>query len=215
MTNEESRPLRVIIADDHALMRSGIRHALELSADMEVTAEVGDGLALLQRLEEELPDVVLLDLHMPKLDGLLCLERISARWPELPVLVLTIEEDRAVAGQALERGAAGYIIKAINPHDLAAMVRQAAQGNVLFGTGGLSPTARSVESPLDDLTDREREILGYLCTGLTNKDIARELFLTPKTVKYHLTHIFSKLGVSNRTEAATFAFKHGLSPDRS
>jgi DNA-binding NarL/FixJ family response regulator len=227
---DEADPLTVVVADDHALMREGILRALDPVEDIRVIDEVADGVATLASLERERPDVCLLDLRMPRMDGFTCLEHIQERWPELPVLILTMEDDPAIAREALDRGAAGYVNKAVRPADLASMVRTAARGRVLFASAspartapGATPAAGTASpsvsaplaepagiSPLTELSPREREILALICQGKTNKEIASVLFITPKTVKYHLTHVFAKLGVANRTEACSVGLRHAL-----
>jgi DNA-binding NarL/FixJ family response regulator len=214
---DEPCSLQVVVADDHALMRAGILHALGQADDIRVIAEASDGMGALAAIERQRPDVCLLDLHMPRMDGLSCLEQIRERWSGLPVLILTVEDDPAVAREALERGAAGYVSKAVRPEDLASVVRTAARGHVLLATpraardhppSGVAPAAH--QAPLVHLSAREREILSLVCRGMSNKQIASSLFVATKTVKYHLTNIFAKLGASNRTEACAIGLKHGL-----
>ena len=213
--------IRVAVVDDHELVRSGISHALSMSPDILVVGEAGDGLAALDLLQKASVDVLLLDLHMPRMDGFACLDAVAARWPSLPVIVLTVEEDPDVGMDVIRRGAAAYVPKFVRPSDLASLIRQVASGSVLMGGNRLVGALAGVEQPAaaskpaHGLTDRELEVLNLVAQGKTNSDIARELFITTKTVKYHLSGVFSKLGVRNRTEAATFALSHGLvSPQR-
>lgn len=203
----DSSPISVLIADDHELIRSGIRRALEAGGALKVVAEAATGVEVLEFLATGLVDVVLLDVRMPVLDGLRCLDEIAQRYPSLPVLMLSVDEDPRTAKDALARGAAGYVKKTIHPEDLAATVRALAEGTVV--TRG-DPIDRPAHVNPHGLTDRELEVLVLVAKGAGNRDIARELFVTVKTVKYHLTNIFAKLGVSNRTEAAAFAIHHGL-----
>lgn len=199
-------PIAVLVADDHELVRSGIRHALERNGALEVVAEAATGVEVLDILARRPVDVVLLDVRMPVLDGLRCLDIIVQRYPTLPVLMLSVDEDPHTARDALSRGASGYVKKTIPPDDLAATVKALAEGTVVTRSGdggGRTPD-------LHGLTERELDVLRLLAEGADNKAIAGKLFVTVKTVKYHLTNIFAKLGVSNRTEAAAFAIHHGI-----
>ncbi len=210
-------PIRVAIVDDHELVRSGIRNALTLSPDITVCGEAGDGLAALDLLAHTEVDVLLLDLHMPRMDGFACLEAVRARWPQVRVIVLTVDEDPEVVATVVRQGAAAYVPKFVRPGDLAAVVRQVIGGSVIVG--GVVPLATSpapgeeaasaLRSP-HGLSLRELAVLEKVAQGKSNAEIARELFITVKTVKYHLTGIFSKLGVHNRTEAAALALNEGL-----
>ena len=211
------------MVDDHELVRSGICNALSMSPEIRVVGEAGDGLAALALLESLEVDVLLLDLHMPRMDGFACLDAVTIRWPELPVVILTVEEDSDVALEVMRRGAAAYVPKYVRPGDLATLVRQVAGGAVLIGgnrlagaLGGMSqPGSEVVEpKPTHGLTQRELEVLNLVAQGMSNADIARRLFITTKTVKYHLTTIFGKLGVRNRTEAAASAIGMGLTSRR-
>ncbi len=208
--------IRVAVVDDHELVRSRICHALSLSPDIAVVGEAGDGLAALDLPQSASVDVLLLDLHMPRMDGFACLDAVATRWPTLPVIVLTVEEDPNVGMDVIRRGAAAYVPKFVRPSDLAFLVRQVASGSILMGGNRLVGALAGVEQaaaaskPAHGLTERELEVLDLVAQGKTNSDIARELFITTKTVQYHLSGVFSKLGVRNRTEAATFALSHGL-----
>lgn len=211
-----SEPIRVVIADDHELVRSGIRSALGLSSGIEVVGEAGDGLGALELLERYAVDVLLLDLHMPRMDGFSCLEAVRARWPAVRVVVLTVDEDPEIVTSVLRGGAAAYVPKFVRPGDLAALVRQVMSGAVVLGgphLAGGSPQAEEAKPEKQGsfgLTPRELEVLALVTQGKSNAEIARQLFVTTKTVKYHLTGIFAKLGVRNRTEAAAFALSHGV-----
>jgi two-component system, NarL family, response regulator LiaR len=212
--------IRVAVVDDHELVRSGICHALGMSPEIRVVGEAGDGLAALALLESHEVDVLLLDLHMPRMDGFACLDAVISRWPDLPVVILTVEEDQDIALDVMRRGAAAYVPKYVRPGDLAALVRQVAGGAVLMGgsrlagafggIGRMATEAAQERKPAHGLTQRELEVLRLVAQGMSNADIARALFITTKTVKYHLTTIFGKLGVRNRTEAAASAIALGL-----
>jgi len=216
--------IRVAVVDDHELVRSGISHALRMSPEVEVVGEAGDGVEALALLEAHEVDVLLLDLHMPRMDGFACLEAVRGKWPDLPVIILTVEEDQDIALDVLRRGAAAYVPKYVRPGDLAALVRQVAGGAVLIGGNRLTSALGSAAQPgveaseaakaAHGLTQRELEVLNLVAQGMSNADIAKTLFITTKTVKYHLTTIFSKLGVRNRTEAAASAIAMGLAMPR-
>ena len=226
MTESEPRasgPIRVAVVDDHELVRSGICNALSMSPEITVVGEAGDGLAALALLESRDVDVLLLDLHMPRMDGFACLDAVNDRWPDLPVIILTVEEDHDIAIDVMRRGAAAYVPKYVRPADLGTLVRQVAGGAVLIGgiklTGALGAADRlgavvEQRKPAHGLTQRELEVLNLVAQGMSNADIARALFITTKTVKYHLTTIFGKLGVHNRTEAAASAIAMGLTTRR-
>jgi len=215
--------IRVAVVDDHELVRSGICNALGMSPEIRVVGEAGDGLAALALLESREVDVLLLDLHMPRMDGFACLDAVITRWPSMPVIILTVEEDNEVALDVMRRGAAAYVPKYVRPGDLAALVRQVAGGAVLMGGNRLASALGAIGRPgagLEErrlahgLTQRELEVLNLVAQGMSNADIARMLFITTKTVKYHLTAIFMKLGVHNRTEAAASAIAMGLTSPR-
>jgi DNA-binding NarL/FixJ family response regulator len=155
------------------------------------------------------PDVVLIDLRLPEIDGLTCLERISAKHPTVRVLLFSGVDDRAQIAVALERGACAYLVKSIHPGDLAAVIRQAVAGS-FFCAAGLDKVAARSGAHDAGLSGREAEILCSVARGLSNRAIAKELWLSDQTVKFHLHNIYRKLNVANRTEAAKYAFDHGL-----
>jgi DNA-binding NarL/FixJ family response regulator len=209
--------IRVLVADDHELVRSGIRQALGLATDIQVVAEAANGRDALDSLETHEVDLCLLDVRMPCLDGMSCLREIVARWPWLRVVMLSVDDSRETALEALRMGAAGYVLKSVRPADLASAIRQVAEGTVFMG----GPALAAVFDERDDadqqttdhsLTERELETLRLVAQGKSNAEIARTLYITPKTVKFHLTHIFAKLGVANRTEAAAYALNNRLAP---
>lgn len=210
--------MRVAIADDHRLMLDGIKRALETAPDIEVVGEAMSGdemLALLPTIE---PDVVILDLRMPNGDGLDTLSRIRQDHPGMKVIILSMFEDSEHIDQALQRGADGYVVKSINPLDLPSTIRQVVEGTVhLRGVatsatpaqeGDVHPAPKT--SGVDVLTERELSILRLVAEGLSNLDIANRLFVTEQTVKFHLSNIYRKLGVANRTEATRYAYRAGL-----
>src|SRR5712691_7783895 len=200
--------MRVLIADDHKLIVDGIKRALEESPDFEVVGEASSGSQVLPLVGRTKPDLVLLDLRMPGADGLTCLAQIRKRHPEVKVVVLSVSTDENVIQTVLKRGASAYIVKSINPIDLPSALRQAVEGTV-FSAIGL-PEVGDSAAKAAGLTERETAILSALARGLSNEAIGKELWVAEQTVKFHLTNIYRKLGVSNRTEAARLAYQNGL-----
>jgi DNA-binding NarL/FixJ family response regulator len=201
--------VRVLIADDHPLIIKGVREALEGERDIDVVGEASTGAQVLPLVERASPDVVLLDLRFPDGDGFTILDQILEAHPQVKVAMLSVVNDPAKISEALERGACAYIVKSIDASDLAAALRQAMSGTFYcIGDLRVEDSARAkVESAL---SGREVEVLQGVARGLSNRAIARELWLSDQTVKFHLHNVYRKLGVSNRTEAAKYAFDHGL-----
>jgi DNA-binding NarL/FixJ family response regulator len=211
--------IRVLIADDHEVVREGLRSFLELQDGIEIAGEAGDGEAAVAAVEELAPDVVLMDLVMPGLDGVGAMQELRRRELRARVIVLTSFSDDDRLLPAIRAGAAGYLLKNVAPAELARAVRAAHAGEALLDP---SVAARLVEevstSPTErrgeDLTAREREILALIARGYANKRIAFELGVSEKTVKNHVSHVLSKLGVADRTAAAVYAVRSGLVDDR-
>ena len=201
--------LKVCIADDHVLILNAVRAALLQAGDIEVVGAAHCGKDVLELVERHLPDLVLLDHRMPDIDGLVCLRTIKQRWPQVQVVMLSASEDPKQIKEALEAGASAYIGKRINPVDLASALRQVVAGVVYQRSSGVGEQAASVV-PSDELTKRELTMLEAVARGLSTKAISRELWISEKTVKFHLTNIYRKLGVHNRTGAMRYAFEHGL-----
>jgi DNA-binding NarL/FixJ family response regulator len=202
--------MRVAIADDHRLMLDGIKRALETAPDIEVVGEAMSGEEILALVPKVQPDVVILDLRMPNGDGLTTLARMRRDHPKVKVIILSMFEDSEHIDQALQHGADGYVVKSINPLDLPSTIRQVVEGTVhMPGRGGEPVPAAAAQTP-GGLTDRELSILRLVAEGLSNLEIANRLFVTEQTVKFHLSNIYRKLGVSNRTEATRFAYRNGL-----
>jgi len=200
--------MRVLVADDHKLILEGIKRALEESEDFEVVGECSSGSQVLPMVGRTNPDLVLLDLRMPGADGLTCLSQIRKRYPDIKVVVLSVSTDENLIQTILKRGASAYIVKSINPIDLPSALRQAVEGTV-YSAIGLPESSDSAAKAVG-LTDRETAILSALARGLSNEAIGKELWVAEQTVKFHLTNIYRKLGVSNRTEAARLAYQNGL-----
>jgi NarL family two-component system response regulator LiaR len=206
--------IRVLIVDDHAVVREGLRTFLDLQNGIEVVGEAGDGEQAIGEAERLRPDVVLIDLVMPKLDGVQAMRELRERVPGARVIVLTsfLEDERLLP--AMRAGAAGYLLKNVQPQELARAVRAAAVGEALIDP---AVAARLVEALGDgrderaeELTPREREVLGLIARGFANKRIAFELGIAEKTVKTHVSNVLAKLGVADRTQAALYAARHHL-----
>jgi DNA-binding NarL/FixJ family response regulator len=209
-----SDPIRVLIADDHAVLREGLRSFLELQDGIEIVGDAADGAQAVELAEQLRPAVVLMDLVMPKLDGVEAMRELRERVPETRVIILTsyIDDERLLP--AIRAGAAGYLLKNAEPKELARAIRAAHAGEAL-----IDPTvaARLVERLAEDrgddgyenLTAREREVLDLIARGFSNKRIAQELGIAEKTVKTHVGNLLGKLGVADRTQAAVYATRHG------
>jgi DNA-binding NarL/FixJ family response regulator len=201
--------VRVLIADDHRLMVEGTKQALERAGGFEVVGEAVNGVQVLPLIRRLKPQLVLLDLRMPQMDGLECLSKIRKEHPDIKVAILSVSQEPDTIQSALRRGASAYIVKSIDPEDLAAALRQAIDGNV-FTTAGVTEEPGQRAARDAGLTERELTIVRAVARGLSNEAIAKELWVAEQTVKFHLTNIYRKLGVSNRTEAARYAFERGL-----
>ena len=200
--------IRVLIADDHPLTLQGIRRVLDDAEGIEVVGEAHYGSQVLPLIGRTNPDVVMLDIRMPQLDGLGCLERIRKRHPKVKVVMLSAYTDEAHITAALQRGASAYIAKTVNPLDLASALRQAFDGTVY--TTFVAAEDDAVAGTELGLTDREIAMLRAVARGLSNRAIGREYWVTEQTVKFHLGNIYRKLGVRNRTEATRYAYENGL-----
>jgi DNA-binding NarL/FixJ family response regulator len=206
-------PLRVCIADDHRLMIDAVRDALRSADDIEVVGMTQSGSEVMSLVDQHMPDVVLLDGRMPDLDGLSCLKLIKDAHPDIKVIMLSASEDPRQISQAFSLGASAYVGKRINPADLASAIRQVVDGAVYHSAalpGETVAPAENADGVVQELTDRERTMLDAISRGLSTKAISRELWISEKTVKFHLTNIYRKLGVHNRTGAVRYAYDHGL-----
>jgi DNA-binding NarL/FixJ family response regulator len=201
--------MKILIADDHPLILAGVRQVLEAAGGFEVVAEARSGSEVLPLIGRTSPDVVLMDMRMPGVDGLGCLDRIRARYPRAKVVVLSVSTDPQQIEAAFKHGACGYVIKSIDSTDLASAIRQAVDGTAYHALGLPALNEESVGRAAG-LTEREVTIMKAVARGLSNQAIGRELWVTEQTVKFHLTNIYRKLGVANRTEAARWAFAQGL-----
>jgi DNA-binding NarL/FixJ family response regulator len=190
-------------------MLDGVRRALEADGGFEIVGETQDGADVVAMVAKTKPDLVLLDVRLPHVDGLACLDEIHVKFPEIKVVMLSASTSPELISAALRRGASAYLAKSVNPTDLPSTLRQAIEGNV-FSTSATMGQTETDSAKAAGLTERERSILEALAKGKSNDEIAKELWVTQQTVKFHLTNIYRKLGVKNRTEATRLAYQRGL-----
>jgi DNA-binding NarL/FixJ family response regulator len=215
----DTQPIRVLLVDDHAVVRRGLHGFLELLDDITIVGEADNGQKAVEVARSVHPDVVLMDLLMPELDGIAATATIKAEMPDIEVVALTsfVEEARVTA--ALEAGASGFILKDAEADDVADAIRAAYRGEVHLDPAVAGLLARRVRerasaaAPEEPLTEREREVLGLVARGLSNKAIADRLAITERTARTHVSNILGKLGLASRTQAALFAVEHHLVPD--
>jgi two-component system, NarL family, response regulator LiaR len=210
--------IRVLIVDDHSVVREGLRAFLELQDGLEIVGEAGDGEEAVERALELSPDVILMDLVMPRLDGVGAMRSLRELAPDARVIVLTsfLDDERLLP--AIQAGAAGYLLKDVEPAELARAVRAAHAGDAILDPTVAARVVRAIADgatpavPLapERLTKREHEVLTLIARGYSNKRIAFELGISEKTVKAHVGHLLAKLGVADRTQAALLAVRHGL-----
>jgi two-component system, NarL family, response regulator LiaR len=215
-----AEPIRVLVVDDHFVVREGLRAFLELQDGIEVAGEAGDGEAAIREAQRLRPDVILMDLAMPGLDGVGAMQALRRVLPEGRVVVLTSFPDDDRLLPAIRAGAAGYLLKDGRPQELVRAIRAAHAGEALLDPAVAARLVASIaqapgEAPPERLTPREREVLALIARGYSNKRIARELAVSEKTVKTHVGHVLAKLGVSDRTQAALHAVGAGLLGRRS
>jgi DNA-binding NarL/FixJ family response regulator len=203
------RRIRVLVVDDHGLMVEAVRLALEREGDIEIVGDARTGRDVLPEVARRQPDIVLLDIRLPDIDGLAVLERLRARRPDVKVVMLSAIGDPAVTRRALELGASAYLDKHVDPATLASSLRRIMAGSLPASAGSSNNNAGSASRGFA-LTRRERQVLAHVAKGRSNSEVAGELWLSEQTVKYHLTNIYRKLGVKGRTGAVRYAFEHGL-----
>ena len=210
------KKIRILLADDHAVLRAGIRALLEAQPDLEVIGEAGDGQTAVQRAREFQPDVVVMDIGMPGLDGLAATRQILASNPKIRILFLTQHENKEYILPALKLGAAGYVLKRAEGDELITAIRTVYAGGTFLDPAIASALVSEVNrdektaDPFDSLSEREREVLVLLAQGKTYQQIAEILFISPKTVDFHRINIMRKLGLTNRAELTRFAIQRGL-----
>ncbi|MCI0397340.1 MAG: response regulator transcription factor [Chloroflexi bacterium] len=212
-----SEKIKVLIADDHAVVRQGLQVFLGMQADMALVGEATNGEEAVALARQHRPDVVLLDLVMPKMDGIKALSRIKADLPETQVIVLTSFTEDDQVFPAIEAGAIGYLLKDVSPDDLAEAIRAAHRGEAQLHhevirklMTQVTAGATQPKPAWGNLTERELEVLGLIATGLNNWEIGQALHISEKTVKTHVSHILGKLNLADRTQAAIYAHQHGL-----
>ena len=211
-----SEVIRILVADDHPLTRDGIRAALSLDVGLEVVAEASDGQEAVELAQSLHPDVVIMDVRMPRLGGIRATREITAATPDTRVIILTVEETQARVGEAIQAGAAGYLVKDVDARELGRAVHLAAEGSAVIHPNltrqfleEIRQLTRS-EQNVASLSAREVEVLQMIAYGSTNRAVADALRISPQTVKTYLERIFTKLGVSDRTRAVAVALKHGI-----
>lgn len=215
----QTEVIRVLLVDDHNLFRSGIKLLLQRNPEFQVVGEASDGLEGVKRAKELKPDIVLLDMHMPGLNGREAVQLIHQDQPSSHIVMLTVSEDEDDLAHCLQAGAAGYLLKNIDADYLLASLKKIMEGESVISaemTAKLvaqlrkGPAQAPSPSDADKLTPKEREVLAQLAAGLSNKEIARKLDVAESTVKIHLQSILRKLGLSNRVQAAIYAVEHGI-----
>lgn len=220
---KRKKNIRVVIADDHPIVRDGLKKLLALEDDLEVVGEAGDGREVLERVQELEPDVLLLDLRMPNLDGLSALQALQQSNRSTRVIVLTASEDKNEFVQAMKLGCSGIVLKQTAPDLIVKSIRKVHAGEIWLDSHTTAAVMRQFSSPMDlaaagqtktrersPLSQREREIVALVAQGYKNKEMAEKMFISEQTVKNHLHNIFDKLGVSDRLELALYAIHKGL-----
>ena len=207
------KPIRVMVVDDHTMVRRGLATFLKVYNDLVLAGEAESGEAAIQICGEVLPDVILMDMLLPKMDGAAAIREIRKKFPKIQIIALTSYKEENIIKNALESGAIGYLLKDVSANMLAQAIRDAYAGRATLSpdvTQAIVSAARQPPKPGLDLTEREYEVLSLMVEGLNNTQIAGRLTVSPSTIKSHVSNILTKLGVSSRTEAVTLALRNGL-----
>ena len=213
MTNSPSQPIRVMLADDHTMVRRGLAAFLKVFDDLQLAGEAESGAAAIQLCGELLPDVVLMDMVMPDMDGATATRAIRQQFPQVQVIALTSFKEGDLVKNALQAGAIGYLLKDLSADELAQAIRAAHAGRATLSPEAAQALIETTNQPPEPglaLTEREREVLALMVEGLNNTQIAARLTVSPSTIKSHVSNILSKLGVASRTEAVTLALRHHI-----
>ncbi len=215
MTISPSQPIRVMLVDDHTMVRRGLATFLKAFDDLQLAGEAENGAAAIQLCAEVLPDVILMDMVMPDMDGATATRVIRQKFPHVQVIALTSFKEGELIKNALEAGAIAYLLKDVSADDLVRAIRAAHAGRATLSpeaAQALVETANQPPAPGLDLTEREREVLALMVEGLNNTQIAGRLTVSPSTIKSHVSNVLSKLGVASRTEAVTLALRNRIVP---
>jgi NarL family two-component system response regulator LiaR len=213
MTITSPKPIRVMIVDDHTMVRRGLATILKVFDDLQLAGEAESGEVAVQLCAEVLPDVILMDMVLPKMDGAMATRAIREQFPQVQVIALTSFKEGELIKNALEAGAIGYLLKDVSANDLVRAIRGAYAGRATLSTEvaqALVETANQPPTPGLNLTERERDVLALMIEGLNNTQIAGRLIVSPSTIKSHVSNILAKLGVASRTEAVTLALRNHI-----
>ena len=227
LTSEKTAVIAVLLVDDHALMREGVRQLLELEEDIHIVGEAVDGFDALHSIRRLQPEIVLMDIRMPVIDGIAVTRQITHEFPEIGVIMLTMHSEQQQMLQAMRNGARGYLLKSASSQEVAQAIRTVHEGGMQIEPGltgaivsefrrlsdGPGSTSAGGGSSINALSEKEIDILRYVAAGMSNKEIAFKLSYAEKTVKNYLSIIFQKLGIRDRTQAAIFALRQGLLPE--
>jgi NarL family two-component system response regulator LiaR len=209
----EEKTIRVLLVDDHNVVRSGLGAFLHAFDDLELVGEASSGREAIRKVESLEPDVILMDLKMPEMDGAETTEKIKEKFPEIEVIALTSFKEKDLVKRAMEAGAIGYLLKNVSADELADAIQKAYRGEPTLAPEAAQALIESTRTPktqIEELTPREKEVLQLLGEGLTNPKIGERLVISNSTVKFHVSSILGKLNVSSRTEAVAYALKHNL-----
>ena len=209
----QSNPVRVLLVDDHMVVRSGLSTVLSVYDDLKLVGEAGDGEEAVRLCERLQPEVILMDLLMPKMDGVTAIKAIKTRWPQIQIIALTSFKEKEYVEGALKAGANGYLLKDVSAEELVNAIRKAVAGQPSLSPEAAQVLMKNVSEPAlpyQEMTGREKEILALMVEGMSNNEIAERLIVSQSTIKFHVSNILSKLGVTGRTEAVALAVKHHL-----